>query len=304
MNIDQLKYLADLAITNSMNVTAKRMFITQQAVSDSIKRLEQELNCTLLNRSKTGISFTEDGKVILEHAQKILKQHEHIEQYLQEKYNKNYVQGKLLIGAGPVVNETILPELLFRMRNSFPNISIHVAGNSVDTIIKLLQNRELDFILFSYSEDNHFDFQNVNFDTIDHELQAYNVHRLYIDPIVCVMPNNHPLSVQETVTTDDMLNYKQTAFSNDTSYITNRGFLHVSTNIKIHQQFIKSEGAVCTLPLRTYLTLFPPKEFTCKFITDVPPVYVYLICRKDMLQEKTALYQDFINTAVSLCQYG
>ena len=91
MNIDQLKYLADLAITNSMNVTAKRMFITQQAVSDSIKRLEQELNCTLLNRSKTGISFTEDGKVILEHAQKILKQHEHIEQYLQEKYNKNYV---------------------------------------------------------------------------------------------------------------------------------------------------------------------------------------------------------------------
>ena len=90
MNIDQLKYLTDLAITNSMNLTAKRMFITQQAVSDSIKRLEQELGCTLLNRSKTGISFTEDGKVILEHAQKILNHHYDIEHYLQEKYNKNY----------------------------------------------------------------------------------------------------------------------------------------------------------------------------------------------------------------------
>ena len=190
------------------------------------------------------------------------------------------------------------------MHSKFPNISIHVAGNSVDTIIKLLQNKELDFILFSYSEKNRFDFRNINFNTLDNELEAYHTKKLYVDPIVCIMPNNHPLSLQETVTTDDMNSYKQTAFSNDTSYITSKGFLHVSTNIKIHQQFIKSEGAVCTLPLRTYLTLFPPKEFTCKFITDVPPVYVYLICRKDMLQEKTALYQDFINTAVSLCQYG
>ena len=304
MNIDQLKYLADLAITNSMNVTAKRMFITQQAVSDSIKRLEHELGCTLLNRSKTGISFTEDGKVILEHAQKILKQHNAIEQYLQEKYDKDHLHGKLLIGAGPVSNETILPELLFRMRNRFPNISIHVAGNSVSTIIQLLQNGELDFILFSYSESNHFDFQNVNFGTIETDLEAYDVHRLYVDPIVCVMPNNHPLSVQETVSLEDMSNYKQTAYSNDTSYITNKGFLHVSTNSKIHQQFIKSEGTICSVPLRTYQTIFPPKEFTCKFITDAPPVHVYLICRKDMQQEKYALYQDFINTAVSLCQYG
>ena len=304
MNIDQLKYLADLAITNSMNVTAKRMFITQQAVSDSIKRLEQELGCTLLNRSKTGITFTEDGKVILKHAQKILKQHEQIEHYLQEKYNKDYVQGKLLIGAGPVANETILPELLFRMHSRFPNISVHVAGNSVDTIIKLLKNGALDFILFSYSEDNHFDFQNINFDTIETDLEPFLVHKLYIDPMVCIMPNNHPLSVQDTVSTEDMSKHKQTAYSNDTSYITNRGFLHVSTNIKIHQQFIKSEGTICALPLRTYQALFPTKEFTCKFITDAPPVHVYLICRKDMLQEKNKLYEDFINTAVSLCQYG
>lgn len=304
MNIDQMKYLADLAITNSMNVTARRMFISQQAVSDSVKRLEQELGCTLLNRSKTGISFTEDGKVILEHVQKMLKQFDYIEHYLHEKYNKDYVQGKLLLGAGPVVNETILPELLVRMHNKFPNISIHVAGNSIDTIIQLLKNAELDFILFSYSKENQFDFQNINFETLHTDLEAFEVHMLYIDPIVCVMPNNHPLSVQETVTTEEMSNHKQTAYSDDTSFITSKGYLHVSTNIKIHQQFIKSEGTICSLPLRTYLTLFSPKEFTCKFITDALPVYVYLICRKDMKEKKEALYQDFIDTAVSLCQYG
>ncbi len=303
MNIDQLKYLADLAITNSMNVTAKRMFITQQAVSDSIKRLEQELGCTLLTRSKTGISFTEDGKVILQHAQKILKQHDNITQYLQEKYSKGYTHGKLLIGAGPVANETILPELLFRMHNNFPNISIHVAGNSVDTIIRLLKDGELDFILFSYSERNQFDFRNINFDNLATDLETYAIHTLYIDPMVCVMPTNHPLSVQDTVTLDDMNHYKQTAYSNDTSYITNKDFLHVSTNIQIHQQFSKSEGTIFILPLRTYQSLCPAKEFTCKFITDAPPVHVLLICRKDMLQEKAELDQDFINTATTLYQH-
>ena len=304
MNIDQLKYLTDLSITNSMNLTAKRMFITQQAVSDSIKRLEQELGCTLLNRSKTGISFTEDGKVILEHAQKILNHHYDIEHYLQEKYNKNYIDGKLFIGAGPVANEVVLPELLFRMHNKFPNISIHVASNSIERIIQLLQDGELDFILFGYSQNNLYDFQNINFETIEQELKDYTVYRLYIDPVVCVMPNNHPLSVQETVVFSDLNNYKQTAYSNDVSYITSKGYQHVSTNIKIHQQFIKSEGTICCLPYRTYLALFPAKEFTCKFITDATPVTTYLICRKDMQEKKTALYQDLIDTAVSLGQYG
>ncbi|MBQ2860056.1 MAG: LysR family transcriptional regulator, partial [Peptococcaceae bacterium] len=43
MNIDQLKYFADLAKTNSITNTAKRMFISQQALSESIKRLENEV---------------------------------------------------------------------------------------------------------------------------------------------------------------------------------------------------------------------------------------------------------------------
>ena len=304
MNIDQLKYLADLAITNSMNVTAKRMFITQQAVSDSIKRLEQELGCTLLNRSKTGINFTEDGKVILEQAQEILKHHNKITQYLEEKYNPDYEDGKLLIGAGPIVNDTILPELLLRMHTKFPNISIQVASNATEVIIQLLRNKELDFILFSYSKNNLYDFKNICIEDAKKELVDYHVKRLYIDPMVCVMPNNHPLSVQETVTLAEMSPFKQTVYSNDASYITNEGFLHVSTNIKIHQQFIKTEGAICSVPLSTYRAMFPAKEYTCKFITDAPQVIFYLICRKDMQEYKSSVYKNFIDTAVSLCRYG
>ena len=65
MHTDQMAYLIDVAKTGSINTTAKRMFSSQQAVSESLKRLEAELNCTILNRSKRGVSLTEDGKYVL-----------------------------------------------------------------------------------------------------------------------------------------------------------------------------------------------------------------------------------------------
>ncbi|MBQ2003773.1 MAG: LysR family transcriptional regulator, partial [Peptococcaceae bacterium] len=112
MNIDQLRYFADLAKTKSMNTTAKKMFISQPALSESIKRLEEDLGCTLLHRSKTGITFTEDGKMVLEHALRILEHHDQIRHNLQVKYDQEHIYGKLVIGVGPTINDTFLPDLL------------------------------------------------------------------------------------------------------------------------------------------------------------------------------------------------
>ena len=66
MNTDQIAYFIDIAKTGSINTTAKRMFSSQQAVSDAIKRMEQELGCTILERSKRGVSLTDDGKYVLQ----------------------------------------------------------------------------------------------------------------------------------------------------------------------------------------------------------------------------------------------
>ena len=130
MNIDQLRYFADLAKTGSMNTTAKRMFISQPALSESVKRLEEELGCPLLLRSKTGITFTEDGKMVLEHALRILEQHEQIQQKLQQKYQNEHLQGQLTIGVGSTINDTFLPDLLLKMHQDYPQIALSV----LDTI--------------------------------------------------------------------------------------------------------------------------------------------------------------------------
>lgn len=53
MRTEQLQYLMDILKTGSINKTAQHFFISQQAVSNSLKQLENELGCTLLNRTAT-----------------------------------------------------------------------------------------------------------------------------------------------------------------------------------------------------------------------------------------------------------
>ena len=62
MKIEQIVYFLDIAQTQSISRTAERYFISQQAVSDAMKRLEQEFSCQLLRRKKNGVALTEEAK--------------------------------------------------------------------------------------------------------------------------------------------------------------------------------------------------------------------------------------------------
>lgn len=293
MNIDQLKYLADLAKTNSMNETAKRMYIAQPAVSKSIKRLEHELGCTLLNRSKTGIEFTDDGIVILEYAQNILGQYRHIEQYLQMKYSKNHLQGKLVIGVGPAISDTLLPKLLLKMHRYYPDITLQVIEASSDAILELLNDAEIDFGIFGFGKDNYYD-------TSAKPLTQFCFQKLYTDATVAVMAKNNPLSLDDTITLEKLMEHKHTSYGYNFTQLAEHDVLHISNNAKLHQQFMLEEGAVCTMPYQTYLENYAHKNFVAKSIADVDNITNYLIYQKAAFHENEAIYQTFIETALSL----
>lgn len=303
MNIDQLKYFVDLAKTNSITTTAKRMFISQQALSESIKRLENELGCTLLSRSKTGIEFTDDGKMVLDYARNILEQHLQMEQNLQMKYNKNHLQGKLSIGVGPTVCNTFLPQLILKMHRQYPAIKLHVLEHSRDTILSLLRISELDFgLLGIYKNEDEAAVMVPTHKHLSVPLTFDNLQlkKLYSDPIVCVMSKNHPLSAYDVLNSQQLSNEPQTNYGTGITPFT---FMHsplVSTNAKIHQQFILEENLVCCMPYQAYLSQFNDRNFTYRSIIDYPPVINYLIYRNSVLEENEILYTRFIETALSV----
>ncbi len=72
MRFEQLNCLVEIAETGSITAAAQKLFISQQAVSTSVKQLEQELGQTLFVRNKSGISFTAKGEETVNFARKIL----------------------------------------------------------------------------------------------------------------------------------------------------------------------------------------------------------------------------------------
>ena len=84
MRTEQLKYLVDVAETKSMSKTAERMFVSPQAVSQSIKQLEMELDIELFVRNSQGVSLTKLGEGIVEKAKTMLREEQAMSQMIAE----------------------------------------------------------------------------------------------------------------------------------------------------------------------------------------------------------------------------
>ena len=74
MRFEQLEYLSIIAETESFNAAAQKLFITQQAISLSMKQLEQELGQQLFVKMNNKSVLTKTGRKVLEFAQKTLRE--------------------------------------------------------------------------------------------------------------------------------------------------------------------------------------------------------------------------------------
>ncbi|MDR1569819.1 MAG: LysR family transcriptional regulator [Oscillospiraceae bacterium] len=91
MTLRQLKYLIEIVNCESISEAAKRLFISQPSLSNSIKELENEIGLELLLRTSKGITLTEDGTEFLGYARQVVEQTELLEQ----RYSTNRTPRRL-----------------------------------------------------------------------------------------------------------------------------------------------------------------------------------------------------------------
>ena len=84
MNLNQLRYVVMVASAPSMREAATRLYISQPALSASMRELEEELNIRIFERSNKGINLTDEGREFLIYAKKALGQFE----ILEERYQR------------------------------------------------------------------------------------------------------------------------------------------------------------------------------------------------------------------------
>ncbi|CAN5566299.1 transcriptional regulator CynR [soil metagenome] len=140
--IRQLRYFLEVADAGSFSRAAKRLRVSQPAVSQQMRDLEVALRVTLFQRHGKRISLTSAGLVFQEHCRAILRQ---IEKSLQELGEEpGELQGTLRLGVIPYLNVALIPRLLGLFSREHPGIDVSIFEISSSDIETQLEEGRLD----------------------------------------------------------------------------------------------------------------------------------------------------------------
>lgn len=149
MKTEQLRYLIDLEETKSITKTAERFFMSQQAISEAIRKLEAEFNTTLLVRKKYGVDFTEAGKEFCIEAHKQLFAYERLQRRLNPEYfGDKLIQGKLSIEIHPRIFRHSFSDFLSLFLEKYPKINVLITAKNNSEIADDLLHFKTDIGIF------------------------------------------------------------------------------------------------------------------------------------------------------------
>jgi LysR family hydrogen peroxide-inducible transcriptional activator len=140
ITLTQLEYIVAVDTFRHFGKAAEHCFITQPTLSMQIKKLEEDLEVVIFDRSKQPLIPTDVGERIIEQSRIVLQDAEKINGIVKD--HKNLISGELKIGIIPTLAPYLLPLFIGNYKRKYPNILITVEELTTDNIIDQL-NRDL-----------------------------------------------------------------------------------------------------------------------------------------------------------------
>jgi LysR family transcriptional regulator, low CO2-responsive transcriptional regulator len=182
MEIRQLKAFLAIAEAKTFTAGARRVNVTQAAISMQIRQLEDEVGLPLFTRTPRRVILTEAGEYLLERARKILREHDAAVAEIAEVAGAEY--GRLRIGSASgtfAMNQ--LPSILHALKGNFPNAELTVASGTSERLVDKIMHGEVDLAFVSLPVDN------LNITT----------ESLFTDEIVAIAHPKHPLAKEKFI---------------------------------------------------------------------------------------------------------
>ena len=144
INLELYKVFYYVATTLSFSEASRQLFISQSAVSQSIKTLEKKLGHTLFIRSTKKVLLTPEGELLLEHVKPALLMLDEGEALLS---GNNMLKGQLRIGASDTICRYFLIEYFRRFHQSYPDVRIKVTNSTSIGCVELLEKGQVNLIV-------------------------------------------------------------------------------------------------------------------------------------------------------------
>lgn len=182
MTLTELRYIVALHQTGHFGKAADRCHVSQPTLSIAIKKLEDELDVALFERSRNHIHATPLGLKIIEQAQSVLEEAHMIRELADQ--GKDPLGSRLSVGAIFTVGPYLFPSFIPELHKLAPSMPLYIEESYTAVLREKLRAGELDAIIIA-----------LPFTEPDVVAQ-----QLYEEPFVVVMPGDHPLARQTHIT--------------------------------------------------------------------------------------------------------
>jgi LysR family nitrogen assimilation transcriptional regulator len=152
LNLTYLLNFVAVVERGSVSKAAMHLNIAQPALSRQIQSLEAEFNAKLLRRQKWGVEATEDGKLVVELASRIKQDCVSVRDDIRS--NLENPSGAVYIGIPSTYSVSLTPPLIQRMRDLYPNISIHIVEGFSRAVFEWLISGRLDLAVIYYTKEH------------------------------------------------------------------------------------------------------------------------------------------------------
>lgn len=146
-----------VAKLGSITKAAEELYVSQPAVTQSIKTLENLMGATLFIRTKKGVSLTEEAQVLYNYINEGLTYIRNGEAKFQELMNLQ--EGTLKIGASTTVTQHVLLTYLEKFTNLYPNINVSITNHLTSELITLLRNGTVDILILNLPTEETLDLE-------------------------------------------------------------------------------------------------------------------------------------------------
>ena len=132
MNLEQFRYIKEVAQCRSISKAAKQLYLTQPTISNAIHNFEEEVGYKVFRRSNQGVALTEDGEKVMGSIDVILNEVQNIRN---SNESPDYISGDVYVDASPAICSTIMPQVIIACKQAYPGINVHVKEGEFFTFL-------------------------------------------------------------------------------------------------------------------------------------------------------------------------
>lgn len=244
MQIETFKILSDLVETASFSEAAERNGVTQSAVSQQVKALEDKFDVVLVERGRKNFSVTPEGEIFLKAGKEILEIYDGIHGQLDSL--RNSVSGNLKVATVYSIGFHELPPYLNEFRSGFPEVALDITYRRANQVYSDVLENRADLGLVAYPKTR----------------KGIEIEPAWSDRLVVICPPNHQLAKRKSLSLKNLDGERFISFEPDlpTRQAIDAMFIDAGISVKEVVEFDNIETVKRGVEIESAISIVPSES--------------------------------------------